>query len=167
MTFQVNGLVGFTASGLTSSTLSAPDVPITSFELSLPEGPHSILASTDTDLCGKTLTLPTTLVAHNGAKLIETNPIAVTGCSGPPPSVKSYAAAVHGNNVVVVVDLAKAGELKLSGQYVRSYSHSLRAGSHRIELRLTSSGVTARRHHRRTSVKLAFAGTTKTAKLTL
>ncbi len=86
-------LVGNTAisHGITSSTFaSVPDAPVSSFELKLPEGPHSVLGSNlpakdGGDLCSTKLVMPTTLTAQNGAQLVQSTKIAVTGC----PKVKS------------------------------------------------------------------------------
>ena len=73
--------------GVTSSAFDAvPDVPISSFELKLPEGPHSGLAAVlpakaKGNLCGTSLTMPTTLTGQNGAVVKQTTKIAVTGCA--------------------------------------------------------------------------------------
>ncbi len=72
--------------GVTSSAFaSVPDAPISSFELRLPEGPHSGLAAVlpakaKGSLCGTSLTMPTTLTGQNGARVKQTTKIAVTGC---------------------------------------------------------------------------------------
>jgi hypothetical protein len=76
-------LVGDTriVKGVTSSTFdSVPDVPVSSFDLVLPEGPHSLLAA-DTNLCTAALEMPTSLVGHNGATLRRNTKIAVSGCA--------------------------------------------------------------------------------------
>ncbi len=73
--------------GVTSSAFaSIPDVPVSSFELKLPEGPHSGLAAVlpakaKGNLCGTSLTMPTTLTGQNGAVVKQTTKIAVTGCA--------------------------------------------------------------------------------------
>jgi hypothetical protein len=59
---------------------TAPDAPFSSFTLSSPEGPDSILTANG-NLCTSKLTMPTELVGQNGAVLHETTKIAVTGCS--------------------------------------------------------------------------------------
>ncbi|HEV2924413.1 MAG TPA: hypothetical protein VGW98_10290 [Solirubrobacteraceae bacterium] len=98
--------------GVTSSTFkTVPDVPVSSFELYLPEGPYSALAA-NTNLCSftttvavkhkittkvhgrtvhrtitthvtkpATLTMPTEFVGQNGAVLKQSTPITVTGCT--------------------------------------------------------------------------------------
>lgn len=83
---DLTGSINISRSGITSSAFaSIPDVPITSFELRLPEGPFSAL-TTAGDLCAKPLTMPTTIVGQNGRRLQRTTKIAVAGC---PKTVKA------------------------------------------------------------------------------
>jgi hypothetical protein len=66
--------------GITSSTFkSVPDQPVTSFELTLPEGPYSALAANG-NLCRSKLAMPTVFVGQNGDEMRSATPIAVTGC---------------------------------------------------------------------------------------
>jgi hypothetical protein len=73
--------------GITSSTFqSVPDVPFNTFELVLPQGPNSALAtnvpaSAQYSLCGARLSMPTELVAQNGLVIHQSTPIGVTGCA--------------------------------------------------------------------------------------
>lgn len=66
--------------GITSSTFaSVPDVPITRFDLVLPQGPHSALAAIG-NLCKGKLAMPTTITGQNGAQIKRNTVIAVAGC---------------------------------------------------------------------------------------
>ncbi len=77
---DLTGSINISRKGITSSTFaSIPDAPISTFELQLPEGPHSVL-TTNGSLCGKTLTMPTTIVGQNGRRLIRTTKIAAARC---------------------------------------------------------------------------------------
>jgi hypothetical protein len=73
--------------GITFSRFeTVPDAPISSFQLSLPEGPHSILAAylpsnANGSMCGQTLVMPTTIVGQSGSTLTQTTKIAVSGCA--------------------------------------------------------------------------------------
>jgi hypothetical protein len=76
-------LVGSTfidKAGITSSTFkTVPDVPVGTFELTLPQGPFSALAATG-NLCRQKLSMPTEFLGQNGALIQTTTKIAVTGC---------------------------------------------------------------------------------------
>jgi hypothetical protein len=79
-------LVGSTQikNGITTSTFKAtPDVPFNTFELHLPQGSNSALA-TVSNLCASKLTMPTEFTAQNGVVLKQTTPIKVTGCTKKP-----------------------------------------------------------------------------------
>jgi hypothetical protein len=71
----------FIEKGVTSSTFNAiPDVPVGTFELTLPEGPYSALAAPGNKLCTSTLRMPTTFVAQNGRRIKQSTAIVATGC---------------------------------------------------------------------------------------
>ena len=107
-------------SGITSSTFkTVPDQPVTSFELTLPEGKYSALAANG-NLCSltktvtvkkkvtvrikghrktetrkvkqtqpATLEMPTAFVGQNGAEIHQSTPITVTGCTKTKPAKKT------------------------------------------------------------------------------
>ena len=72
--------------GITTSTFNTiPDAPISTIELTLPEGPHSALASflapkAKYSMCGQKLLMPTQITGQNGAFIEKTTKIAVAGC---------------------------------------------------------------------------------------
>jgi hypothetical protein len=72
--------------GVTYSRFDAlPDVPVSAFELKLPEGPYSILAAhlpakAHGSACGQRLTMPTSITGQNGAQVAQSTRIAVSGC---------------------------------------------------------------------------------------
>jgi len=66
--------------GITSSTFKTiPDVPVSSFELYLPQGPYSALTA-NRNLCTSKLVMPTVFTAQNGLTMRQSTRIAVTGC---------------------------------------------------------------------------------------
>jgi hypothetical protein len=74
--------------GITSSTFdSVPDDPITSFELTFPSGPYSLLGAflpetARYNFCGRpTLYMPTTFIGQNGIEVSARTPISLTGCT--------------------------------------------------------------------------------------
>jgi hypothetical protein len=80
VTIDLHGETYISKAGITSSTFrTVPDQPVTSFELTLPEGPFSALAANG-NLCKSKLKMPTAFVAQNGAVIKQSTPISVTGC---------------------------------------------------------------------------------------
>jgi hypothetical protein len=80
VTVDVHAETFISKAGITSSTLRrVPDVPISSFELKLPQGAFSALAANG-NLCTSTLKMPTAFTAQNGAVIHQSTPINVTGC---------------------------------------------------------------------------------------
>jgi hypothetical protein len=68
--------------GITSATFNAvPDVPVGTFELAFPKGPHSALTANGS-LCAAPLKIPTTITSQSGVVLRRSTPIAVSGCAG-------------------------------------------------------------------------------------
>jgi hypothetical protein len=72
--------------GITYSRFdTVPDAPISAFELKLPAGPHSILATNlptkaKGSLCSSKLVMPVTITAQNGAQVRQSTKVAVAGC---------------------------------------------------------------------------------------
>jgi hypothetical protein len=80
VTVHLVGSTFISKTGITSSTFkTVPDVPVGTFELTLPEGPYSALAANG-NLCKAKLSMPTEFVGQNGALIKTTTKIATTGC---------------------------------------------------------------------------------------
>ncbi len=83
VTVYLHGETFINKQGITSSTFrTIPDVPIGTFELTLPQGPDSALAANG-DLCTVKggLHMPTAFVGANGMSIKQSTPVTATGCS--------------------------------------------------------------------------------------
>ncbi len=81
VTIDLTGTTFISKAGVTSSTFKTiPDQPVTSFELTLPEGPYSALTALGNLCTTKNLTMPTELVGQNGAEIKQNTKIEVQGC---------------------------------------------------------------------------------------
>ena len=86
VTVDLVGTTFISKAGITSSTFKqVPDVPISSFDLTLPTGAFSALAANvpakdHYSLCGQKLAMPTAFTGQNGAVIHQSTKIAVTGC---------------------------------------------------------------------------------------
>jgi hypothetical protein len=81
ITIDLQGETFISKKGITSSTFhTVPDQPVTSFELTLPQGRDSALAAIG-NLCKSKLAMPTAFVAQNGTTIHKSTPINVTGCT--------------------------------------------------------------------------------------
>jgi hypothetical protein len=81
VTFDLVGTTFISKTGITSTTFkTVPDVPIGSFELSLPQGPSSALAANG-NLCAAHLVMPTVFESQNGITLRQNTPITASGCA--------------------------------------------------------------------------------------
>ncbi|HEY1689203.1 MAG TPA: hypothetical protein VGF95_10115, partial [Solirubrobacteraceae bacterium] len=81
VTVELNGETHISKEGVTSTTLgSVPDVPFSSFQLTLPESPHSALAGNG-NLCKQKLIMPVKLTGQNGALVEQNTKVKVSGCA--------------------------------------------------------------------------------------
>jgi hypothetical protein len=118
VTINLVGTTFISKAGITSSTFKqVPDVPITSFQLKLPQGPYSALAanlpaSAHYSYCGQKLLMPTDFVGQNGAKIEQNTPITIEGCS----DTLSFKASAKKQTVTLTVYAPSAGKLTATGK---------------------------------------------------
>jgi hypothetical protein len=85
VTFDLEGQTSI-RKGITSSTFrSLPDVPIGTFDLVFPTGPHSafavnLQAKAKRGLCSQKLNMPTAIIGQNGVQIKRTIRLGITGC---------------------------------------------------------------------------------------
>jgi hypothetical protein len=147
--------------GITSSTFAAiPDVPVTSFVLTLPVGEHSALTA-DGSLCSKALTVPTTIDAQSGAQLVQKTRLAVTNC---PVQIVSH--KVVGHKLVLKVKTFAAGRVSLKGKNLKTprYKTLKKATTATFTIPLSRKGLAAlAKHHKlKIQVRVGFVPKTKT-----
>jgi hypothetical protein len=93
VTVHLVGSTFISKQGITSSTFkTVPDVPVGTFELTLPEGPYSALAANG-NLCKTKLAMPTEFLGQNGALIKTTTKIQATSC----PKTKTKKKTTHKN----------------------------------------------------------------------
>ena len=81
VTIDLHGETFISKAGITSSTFrTVPDQPVSTFQLTLPQGPDSALAANG-NLCKSKLKMPTAFTAQNGIVIHQNTPITVTGCA--------------------------------------------------------------------------------------
>jgi hypothetical protein len=87
VTVDLVGTTYISHAGITSTTFkTVPDVPFSTFELTLGQGLYSALAANlpvkdKGSFCGQTLSMPTAFVAQNGTEIHESTKMSVSGCA--------------------------------------------------------------------------------------
>jgi hypothetical protein len=144
--------------GVTTSTFaSLPDVPVSSFTLTLPMGTHSALAAYG-NLCAQPLLMPTTITAQNGAQVKQNTNISVTGCGGNGVGrscIKVLRRKLTRNALKLTVRVCAAGRVSARGKYLKGASRKLRkASTTTLTLPLTPAGLRALPAHRPMKIRV-------------
>jgi hypothetical protein len=80
VTVDLVGTTFISKAGITSSTFkTVPDVPVGSFELTLPQSKDSALAANG-NLCKSKLAMPTEFISQYNTVIRQSTKVAVTGC---------------------------------------------------------------------------------------
>jgi hypothetical protein len=169
VTINLVGTTFISKAGITSSTFKqVPDVPITSFDLKLPQGPYSALAanlpsSAHYSYCGQRLVMPTDFVAQNGAEIQQSTPITIEGCS----HALSIKSTVKKQTVTLTVYAPAAGKLTATGKGLTTAAKTAKGQENiTITLKQTKPG------RLKTAIKVTYKPSkgkkqTKTTRLTL
>ncbi|MHB1539582.1 MAG: hypothetical protein ACYCYN_13985, partial [Solirubrobacteraceae bacterium] len=142
-------------SGITTSTFATvPDVPVSQFELTLPEQPYSALGGNGS-FCEAPLYMPTSITAQNGAVVQQRTRIAVTGCR---PRMRVLGHSVHGARAKIRIRVPSAGRLVVSGRGIVKAARRVRGPKVvTIAVRLTRRDRrAAARHRQRIRVRLTL-----------
>jgi hypothetical protein len=146
-------LVGHTnisSKGITTSKFETlPDVPITSVAVNLPVGPLSLLTANG-NVCAKTLTAPTTIIAQSGTKITKNTTITVKNC---PVTITGH--KTSGAYATVTVRAPAAGRISGGGPDLKFITRRLgKASTATIKVPLSRTGAEVLRKFRRLRLKL-------------
>lgn len=141
--------------GITTSTFATvPDVPISSFALSLPSGSNSLLAANGS-LCTKPLVMPTELEGQNATKVTQNTAISASGCG-----VVISAHKVKRHTATLTVYVPGAGKATVTGAHLKRVSkklaHSGKAYTLNVSLSRAGVAVLNRRHKLKVKIQVAF-----------
>jgi uncharacterized repeat protein (TIGR01451 family) len=168
VTIDLVGTTFISHAGITSTTFNTvPDVPFSTFTLTLSQGPYSALAANlpakdHGNFCGQTLSMPTAFIAQNGAEIHESTAIAVTGCS---PEIKVTSQKIKGKTATIAVSVPAAGKLVASGKGLSKGSDKTsKAGTVTVKLTLTTAELARLSKHpgRKLRAKVTLKFTPKT-----
>ncbi|TMK99992.1 MAG: hypothetical protein E6G34_00350 [Actinobacteria bacterium] len=153
--------------GITTTTFATlPDVPVSSFSLDLPTGPHSALAA-NADLCARPLLMPTTITGQNGARIVQTTRVAVAGCAhrAGKARVRILRRRIVRHTLVLTVQTSSGGRLTARGKYLKTVSRRVRTRRTTLKVRLSRRAVhvVARHHRLKVRVRIAFVASPSSA----
>ena len=132
---------------LTSTFGAIPDVPITSFILSLPGTKDSALQA-GADLCATPLPYSATMTGQNGKSVNLNTTVGVAGCK-----IAITKAVVKGRKAVLTVRVPAPGKITLTGKGVKKVVRTVgKAGSYKLTI--SRSGPKGRRT---VNLKASFA----------
>jgi hypothetical protein len=100
ITVELVGTTFISKSGITSTTFkTVPDVPFSTFELTLPQGQFSALGANlptkaHYSFCNQKLVMPTEMIAQNGASIHQSTRITTTGCKATASKAQKLAKAL-------------------------------------------------------------------------
>jgi hypothetical protein len=138
----------------TESFASIPDVPVSTFVLTLPLGPDSVLAANGS-LCAQPLAMPTVITAQNGAQVKQDTAISVIGCG-----VRILRRRLVHDTLLLTIQTIAAGRVRAGGNDLRSVSATIRKpATMTLKVPVGPRGQAALGRHRKLElhVRVSFA----------
>jgi hypothetical protein len=127
------------SNGITSTFDTVPDVPITSFRLSLPPAVANSALSATADLCAAPLPLVASILGQNGKKVDVNSAIEVAGCG-----VQVAKASVKKRTATFSVRIPAGGTVAVGGKNLNKVTKTFAsAGTYSINTKLSKKGVKA------------------------
>lgn len=166
LAIRLLGKVTINKDGQPVATFPAiPDVPISSFEMDLPQGKNALLDSSKSLCGGDDLDMEVRMTGQSGAKYTTDVPVDVTDC---PPRVTKTALTKKGDLKVTVTNVG-AGKVRVLGNGIRARTRTVkRATTVNVIVKLTKANLERVRDGKRIKVKVRAtytpAGKTKQAK---
>jgi hypothetical protein len=142
--------------GVTSTFNSIPDLPISEFLLSLDSGPGSALAA-KSDLCAQPLSLTSSIVGQNGAKVDGQQTVAVPGCG-----VKIVAAKAGRRTAKVTLRAPAPGKVRLTGKGLVKRTVAVGEATQVVRMKLSRAGLRSLRKKRKLVVRITASYTPAT-----
>ena len=125
--------------GITSTFGAVPDVPITSFKLTLPPAVSNSALQATADLCSATLPLVATLTGQNGKKVDVNSVVEVAGCG-----VSITKLSVKKRVATLKVRVPAPGKVTITGKgLAKVRKTATKAGTFTVKTKLTKKGVKA------------------------
>jgi hypothetical protein len=138
ITVDLGGTLNLSA-GIQSTFATVPDVPITSFRLTLPPAKTNSALAANADLCAASLPLKATILGQNGKTTNVSSVVEVAGCG-----VQITKVSVKGRAATLSVRVPAPGTVTLAGKRLVKVKKTLsKAGSYKLKTKLTKSGVKA------------------------
>ncbi len=175
VSIDLSGTIAIGSSGLTTTFSSIPDVPISNFTLTLPQGPNSALTTSAALTCSSAPSVGTSATSHSGQTVSATSTAQISGCAttssaastggaskGAGPPAKWLVISVRRikrlkrHAVKLYVRLPMTGKLTLSSPLIAPVKvfTSRRSRYVWVEIRLTKYGQQQYRRHHPLKVKM-------------
>ncbi|HEX4735479.1 MAG TPA: hypothetical protein VH247_13760 [Thermoleophilaceae bacterium] len=137
ITVNLSGTLNL-GNGIQSTFATVPDVPITSFRLSLPASPSNSALAAGADLCAVPLKFSASILGQNGKKVdLVNSPVDVAGCI-----FKVTGAKVVKRKATITVRLPAPGRVKLFGPGLKTVTRNFAAaGTYKVKMSLSKKGV--------------------------